>query len=208
MIRAGPLTVKNREVRYWQSRSSLFTSTSTLVRSAITSNGPSSAGVPEANAITLPVTVSTNATSREVSCAASGLKHAPRIIEEDCSLSKSNHWPTPQIETTAMGHSHEGVSGDVSHHREAGQSRSSRPRAGRAALLVSAPVAGQLGPSSVLATQAPDGRASLPARFALHVRLVVTAWSKALVDMTLFPLRCPNWRALEQIASGSRRGLR
>ena len=74
-----------------------------------------------------------------------------------------------------MGHSHEGVSGDVAITEKLGKAVRVGRELGRAA------------GSSVLATQAPDGRASLPARFALHVRLVVTAWSKALVDITLFP---------------------
>jgi hypothetical protein len=60
---------KLNELAVGQSRSSLFASTSTLVRSVITSNGPSRVGAPEANATTRPVTVSTNATSRDASCA-------------------------------------------------------------------------------------------------------------------------------------------
>src|ERR1700754_3724468 len=52
---------------------------STLVRSVITSNGPRSDGVPEANATTLPVAASTNATSRDTSRAAEGAR--PQTIK-------------------------------------------------------------------------------------------------------------------------------
>ena len=60
---SGSFDRQNREVRYWQIRSSLLASTSTLVRCVITSKGPSRAGVPVANATTRPDTASTNATS-------------------------------------------------------------------------------------------------------------------------------------------------
>src|SRR6478609_554190 len=104
MIRAGPLTVKNREVRYWQSRSSLFASTSTLVRFVITSDGPSRVGLPETSATACPVTVSTNATSEDASCAANGLRHEPRIIEARTAVfPRASIGQTPQIETTARG---------------------------------------------------------------------------------------------------------
>ena len=53
-----------------------------MVRSVISSKGPSSDGAPETNATTLPVTASTNATSEDLSSAASGkAPQVPQIIE-------------------------------------------------------------------------------------------------------------------------------
>ena len=60
-------------------RSSLLARRSTLVRSVITSKGSSRAGAPEPKATTLPVTASTNATSRDTSCAAKG--SSPQTME-------------------------------------------------------------------------------------------------------------------------------
>ena len=60
-------------------RTSLLARRSTLVRSEITSKGPSSVGAPEAKATALPVTASTNATSRNASCAPKGA--SPQTME-------------------------------------------------------------------------------------------------------------------------------
>src|SRR5262249_25159432 len=70
VTRAGPLIVTNRFRRWWQTCSSLFASTSSLVRSLMTSAVSSRVGVPRTKATTRPLTAATWATSGAPSCAA------------------------------------------------------------------------------------------------------------------------------------------
>ena len=65
-------------------------------------------------ATTRPVTISTNATSRDVSCAANGLKQVPKIIEARTAVFPRAIICQPlRLRRPVSGSSHEGVRGDV-----------------------------------------------------------------------------------------------